>query len=86
MGEGTGRRDWETDFSETAASRSATLLSILKRSLRAREKDLAIVLGKEGLIGGFGRRGIAAYDWGRALGFHSRSSSSSDMMMDGVEV
>ena len=31
-------------FSETAASRSAMLLSILKRSLRARENDRAIVL------------------------------------------
>lgn len=34
----------ETHFSDTAASRSAMLLSILKRSLRAKEKDLAIVL------------------------------------------
>lgn len=34
----------ESHFSETAASKSAILLSILKRSLRARENDLAIVL------------------------------------------
>jgi len=31
-------------FSETAASRSARELSILKRSFRAREKDRAMVL------------------------------------------
>ncbi len=31
-------------FSDTAASRSARLLSILKRSLSAREKERAIVL------------------------------------------
>jgi hypothetical protein len=39
MGEGGGY------FSETAASRSARELSILKRSFRAREKERAIVLG-----------------------------------------
>jgi len=49
-------------FSETAASKSAMLLSILKRSFRAREKDRAIV------------------DCGLALGFHSRSISSSDIL------
>jgi len=49
-------------FSDTAASRSATLLSILKRSLRASEKERAMV------------------DCGLALGFHSLSSSSSDML------
>jgi len=49
-------------FSETAASRSATLLSILKRSFRAREKERAIV------------------DCGLPFDFHSRSSSSSDIL------
>jgi hypothetical protein len=50
-------------FSDTAASRSARLLSILKRSFNAREKDRAMV------------------DWGLSFcGFHSWSSSSSDML------
>jgi len=56
---------WEETFcffSNTWASRSARLLSILKRSFSARENDRAIV------------------DCGLAFGFHSRSSSSSDMM------
>lgn len=40
-----GALDWRgTDFSDTAASKSARLLSILKRSFKAREKDFAIVL------------------------------------------
>jgi hypothetical protein len=52
-----------TYFSDTAASRSARLLSILKRSFNAREKDRAMV------------------DWGLSFcGFHSWSSSSSDML------
>ena len=53
-----------THFSDTAASRSAILLSILNRSFKAREKERAMV------------------DCGLALpeGFHSRSSSSSDML------
>ena len=36
--------DGGAHFSDTAASRSARLLSILKRSFRAREKERAIVL------------------------------------------
>jgi hypothetical protein len=52
-----------TYFSDTAASRSAMLLSILNRSFNAREKDRAMV------------------DCGLILwGFHSWSSSSSDML------
>lgn len=43
--QGMGERlEEETDFSDTTASRSATLLSIIKRSFRAREKDRAMVL------------------------------------------
>jgi hypothetical protein len=37
-------RNGETHFSDTAASRSAKLLSILNRSFRAREKERAMVL------------------------------------------
>ncbi len=38
------RAEWMVYFSETAASKSAMLLSILKRSFRARENERAIVL------------------------------------------
>ena len=40
-------------FSETAASKSAMLLSILKRSFRARENERAIVL-----------RAVSSQNWG----------------------
>jgi len=43
-GRGTLGSEGAAYFSETAASRSARLLSILKRSFRAREKERAMVL------------------------------------------
>ena len=66
----------ESHFSETAASKSAMLLSILKRSLRARENDLAIVLKLSAVSE---CQDEATHDCGLLLGFHSRSISSSDI-------
>lgn len=78
------RLEWAPDrgrtahFSDTAASRSAILLSILKRSLSARENDLAIVLQLS--VPPSATRSVPTYDCGLPLGFHSRSISSSDMV------